>query len=100
MNYKLQLISFLVSFIYGIFFYYTSLLNYKMIKNHSIIIKYIITFVYILNISLIYILIMYKVNFGIIHIYFIIVLFLGFYFGSVYCKKLRKFCKVKKKKLK
>lgn len=100
MNYKLQLISFLVSFLFGIFFYFTSLFNHKIIKKHSIVLQYLITFVYILDISLLYILLMYKVNYGVIHIYFIGMLFLGFAFGFVYCKKLRKFCKVKKNKLK
>lgn len=97
MNYKLQIISFIVSFLFGIFFYLTSLLNYKIIKKHSKVIKYLITFVYIIDISLLYVLLMYKVNYGIIHIYFIIVLFLGFLFGNKYCKYLRKFCKIKKK---
>ncbi len=100
MNYKLQLLSFLVSFLFGIFFYFTSLLNHKIIKKHSIFFKYIITFIYILDISLMYVLLMYKVNYGVIHIYFIGILFLGFYVGWLYCKKFRKFCKVKKKKLK
>lgn len=100
MNYKLQLLSFLVSFLFGIFFYFTSLLNYKIIKKHSVVLQYMITFAYILDISLLYILLMYKVNYGIIHIYFVGMLFLGFVFGWLYCKKLRKFCKIKKKKLK
>lgn len=100
MNYKLQLLSFLVSFLFGIFFYFTSLLNHKIIKKHSIVLQYIITFVYILDISLLYILLMYKVNYGIIHVYFIGMLFLGFVFGWFYCKHLKKFCKIKKNKLK
>lgn len=100
MNYKLQLLSFVVSFLFGIFFYFSSLLNYKIIKNHPIFLQYFVTFIYILVISLVYVLIMYKVNYGVIHIYFIGVLLLGFICGCVYCKKLKKFCKVKKKKLK
>lgn len=100
MNYKLQLLSFLVSFLFGIFFYFTSLLNHKIIKKHSIVLQYMITFIYILDISLLYILLMYKVNYGIIHVYFIGMLFLGFVFGWFYCKHFRKFCKIKKNKLK
>ena len=72
MNYKLQLLSFLVSFLFGIFFYFTSLLNHKMIQNQPIFMKYIVTFLYILVISLLYVLLMYKVNYGIIHIYSIV----------------------------
>lgn len=100
MNYKLQLLSFLVSFLFGIFFYFSSLLNHKLIKKHSMVFRYIITFVYILDISLLYVLLMYKVNYGVIHVYFIGVLFIGFYTGWISCKHFRKFCKVKKKKLK
>ena len=100
MNYKLQLLSFLVSFLFGIFFYFTSLFNHKMISKQPILIKYIITLLYVLVISLLYVLLMYKVNYGVIHIYFLFILFLGFYCGWLYCKKFRNFCKVKKKKLK
>ncbi len=100
MNYKLQLLSFLFSFLFGIFFYFTSLLNYKMIKKHSIFIKYTITFIYIIDIALLYVLLMYKINYGIIHVYFLLLLCCGFLFGWAYCKKLRKICKVIGNKLK
>lgn len=100
MNYKIQLISLLFSFIFGVFFYLSSLLNYKLIKKHHIIVKYLITFVYIIDIALLYVLFMYKINYGIIHIYFIVLLFLGYYFGYFYTRKIRKFCKIKDKKLK
>ncbi len=100
MNYKIQLLSFLVSFLFGIFFYFTSLLNHKMIAKQNSILKYATTLLYIVVISLLYVLLMYKVNYGVIHIYFLIVLFLGFYCGWLYCQKFKKFCKVKKKKLK
>ncbi len=100
MNYKLQLISFLFSFLYGIFFYASSLLHKKIIQKHSWFIQYFITFLYVLMVAILYVLLMYKVNYGVIHIYFILVLFCGFYFGFVYLKKLRKICKVMTKKLK
>ncbi len=100
MNYKIQLISFVFSFLFGLFFYFTSLLNYKLIKKHSAVLKYIITTIYIIDISLIYILLMYKINYGVIHIYFILLLFCGFLVGWLYSKKLRKICKVIAKKLK
>lgn len=100
MNYKLQLISLIFSFIFGVFFYFTSLLNYKFIKKHSVFIQYMITFVYIVDIALLYVLFMYKINYGVIHVYFILLLFCGFLFGWFYSKKLRKICKVMKNKLK
>ncbi len=93
MDYKVQLISFIFSFAYGIFFYYTSLLNYRIIKKYHIIFKYLITFTYILDVSLLYILLMYKVNYGVIHIYFVIVLFIGYFVGYIYKNKWQKLCK-------
>ncbi len=100
MNYKLQLLSLFFSFLFGIFFYFSSLLNYKMIKKHSLFIKYGITFVYIFDIALLYVLLMYKINYGIIHAYFLLLLAGGFLFGWRYCKRFRKICKVLGKKLK
>ncbi len=100
MTTKLQLLSFLVSFLFGIFFYFTSLLNYKLIHKHSVLLKYGITFIYSVILSLLYILIMFKVNYGVIHIYFIGMLFLGFLFAWKYCQKFKKICQVKKNKLK
>ncbi len=100
MNYKIQIISLIFSFFFGIFFYFTSLFNYKFIKKHSIFLKYLVTIVYILDIALLYILFMYKINYGVIHIYFLFMLFLGFLVGCVYSKKLRKLCKVIGNKLK
>jgi hypothetical protein len=100
MDYKVQLISFLFSFLFGIFFYLTSFINYKIVDKYNIIFRYLITLTYILDISLLYILMMYKINYGIIHIYFVIVLFIGYFVGVVYCKKIRKICKIKRKKLK
>ena len=99
MNYKLQIISFIFSFVFGMFFYGTSLLNYKLIKKCSKFMKYFVSVVYVIDISLLYVLFMYKINYGVIHIYFIIVLFLGFYLASIYSKHLRKLCKIKRKKL-
>ncbi len=64
---------------------------------HSIYLKYLISFLYVIVISLLYVLLMYKVNYGVIHVYFIGMILLGFLFGNFYCKHFRKFCKIKKK---
>ena len=81
MDYKVQLISLLISFIFGIAFYFTSLLNYKIIKKYNAIFKYIITFLYMLNISIIYISLLFKINNGNVHPYFILLVLCGFLFG-------------------
>ncbi len=100
MDYKIQIISLLFSFIFGNFFYIVSKLNYKLVWKYPVILRYLITIVFIFDIALLYILAMYHINYGVVHIYFIIMLFLGFFAASLYSKKLRNFCKIKRKKLK
>ena len=100
MNYKIQLISFLFSFIFGGFFYLTSKLNYRLIWKFSVLFRYLITIVYILDIALLYIMFMYRINNGIIHIYFLLMLFFGFFVTGIFSKKLKKICKTKGNKLK
>ena len=99
MDYKIQIISFLFSFIFGVFFYFTSVLNYKFIAKYHVIFRYLISFVYVLDIALLYTLFMFKINYGIIHIYFVLILILGFFCGAIYRKKLKKLCQIKNKKL-
>ena len=100
MDYKIQLLSFLVSFLFGIFFCFTNYGNKKLIYNKKIIFQYIITFLYMINITLIYIVILYKVNIGIFHIYFLIMVFLGYLSGLYLLKKVNKIIEILKQKIK
>ncbi len=82
MDYKIQIISLIYSYSYGIFFYFYSLFNDKfMTKNNVYNISLLLCFI-ILN-SLIYITVLYKINFGVVHIYFFIMIFLGYYFAYI-----------------
>lgn len=79
MSLKLQIISLIVSFIYGIFFSKLLKINYKIIYNNKKSIKIIGTFIFIIVNSLLYFYILLKINNGIIHIY----LFLSLLFGYI-----------------
>ena len=79
MDYKLQLLSFFVSFLFGIFFSFTSRFHYNLVFKLKKILRYLLTFLYILDISLFYILIMYYINHGNVHLYFVFLTFLGYY---------------------
>lgn len=85
MNSYIQVISLLVSFIYGIVFYILSKFNKYIISNKNNIVKLLVTTVYVVDMVIIYIFIMYKINFGNIHPYFIISLILSFVL-SIKCK--------------
>ena len=86
MNSNLQLISFLVSFIYGLIFYFLTILNFYLIKNLKVIIQHILTFVYCLDMTIIYIIIFYHLNRGYFHIYFILMVFVGFICAGIFHK--------------
>lgn len=93
MDYKLQLLSFVVSFIFGIVFYLGNRLNSYLIKNEKEIFKYINTFLFIIDFVLLYIVLIYKVNQGIFHIYFIIIAVLGYILALSQFEKSKKYVK-------
>ena len=78
MDSKLQIITFIFSFIYGFIYYYLVSLNKYLVRNNQRFIKYIDTSLLTLDCVLLYVVLNYKINNGYFHIYFIIILFLGF----------------------
>ncbi len=78
MTCNIQLLSILISFIFGIIFYFITYMNFKLIKNMKVLFQHIITFVYVIDMTIIYILIIYKFNKGYFHLYFITMVLLGF----------------------
>ncbi len=95
----IQIISFLISFIYGIFFYLLSKFNYYILNNKSKIIRLIITTIFIIDIVILYIYIIYKINHGYFHLYFLITLIIGFSISNVYYYKIKDKCKIYVKKI-
>ena len=82
MNSNIQIISFIVSFIYGVIFYFVTNINVYLIKDLKLYLKHILTFIYTLDMAIIYIIILYHLNKGYFHIYFIM--------GYIIDKKLSK----------
>ncbi len=85
MSSSLQLVSFLFSFLFGVVFSFLTSVNNYVLQDKSKIVKCFITGVFVLDIVLLYVYMMYKINMGILHIYFIMVLVLG-YIGAVKCQ--------------
>lgn len=77
----MQLLSFFISFIYGIIFYFLTILNFKLINDLKTFLKHILTFIYVLDIIIIYIIVIYHLNNGYFHIYFLIMVFIGYLVG-------------------
>lgn len=78
MSVKLQLLCFVVSFFYGIFIYLFYKFNLKFIKKANIISKVILHMLITFILVILYINIFYFLNKGIFHIYFIVILLIGF----------------------
>ena len=95
MEETLQLLSFLVSFLYGIFFGIVEVIHYRLTKNYHIIFKYLTTLFFVIDISLGYLLIMYHINQGVFHLYFMFFSFLGFFLSFPLQKYVKKYIKIK-----
>jgi len=93
MEETLQLLSFLVSFLFGFFFHILTQFHFKVSEQYPILLKYLSTFLFILDIVLFYILILYYLNGGVLHTYFLFFVFFGFFlYGSLRkCVKLKDF---------
>lgn len=87
MNSYIQVICLVVSFLYGIFLYFSNHFNYNILKDKNIVVKIFGNILYILNATLLYILFLYKMNYGILHIYFIFFIVLGYVLMSVKKRK-------------
>ena len=75
---RIQIISVVISYLYGIFFSILLNLNSKYIYNTKKIKKYLFNFIFAFDNVLLYFIILRHINDGILHYYFIIALFLGF----------------------
>jgi len=87
MELSIQLQVLTVSFVYGILFSYLLKIQYKFLFESGKFYKILITFLFIFNNWLLYFLILRAINNGIFHIYFLLVLVLGFLLGNHLIKK-------------
>lgn len=78
-----QLLSFFISFLFGFSFHILTNFHFKISETYSTVLKYISTFLFVLDIVLCYVLLMYYLNGGIIHIYFLAFVFFGFFFYDI-----------------
>lgn len=93
-----QLTIICLSYLYGIIFYLLARYNFNLIKNLKALGKYFITLIFIIDIVIFYIYIVYHINRGIFHIYFLLAIFLGYLTMALNCEKVVKFMSKKFKK--
>lgn len=90
MNLKVQLLSLVFSFFYGILFSFLVNVNYQFLFAKKKVFKITMTFLFLLDMALLYFLILRYLNQGIIHIYFFIMIIVGFYITFPFSKRFRK----------
>ncbi len=102
MELEKQLLSLIFSFSYGILVSYIVNILYYYLNNTKLKYKMLLNLLIFVNVFLLYFICLRKINNGIIHVYFIIVLIIGFSLFNKNNYKLRKFLNfnVKKSKIK
>ncbi len=87
MNSYVQLILIIFSFFYGYWLFNFNQFNIRVFKNKNLLIKLVGNMLYINTVTLLYLFVLYKLNSGELHIYFVLLLIIGYVIGSVkYCK--------------
>lgn len=100
MSSYIQLVSLAFSFLYGAFFYLLARFNKYILINKNVFIKFIISFVFVIDAVILYIYLMFKINNGYFHGYFLFMILLGF--ATIYklYYVIENWCKINVKKLK
>ena len=83
-----QILTIVFSFIYGIIFYFLLEINYKYIYYGNKIYRIIVTLLFVLCNTIIYFIMLRKINYGIVHIYFLFCLLTGYILSNFVCKNL------------
>ena len=91
-----QVLSIGFSFIYGVVLSFFYNFNYNLLFNKEKVFKIVFNILFVLDLVLIYFLVIKKINGGIIHPYFYLLIILGFVSCFDVSKKLRKFLKFNK----
>lgn len=101
MSLKLQIFSLIYSFSFGFVFSLFVNLHYNFLFSKKKWFQIFINFVFVIDMSLLYFLVLKIINGGILHFYFYLLIFLGFLLGYARTKKLRlllqKFRRLKRK---
>ena len=90
MNLQLQIITLIASFLYGFFFGLFINVNYKIIYNQKKYIKYIGSALVIIISTLLYFIILQKINYAYFHQYCIIMLTIGYVLYNLIVKHFKK----------
>mgnify|MGYP000088622769 FL=1 len=90
MELSIQLQALTVSFVYGILFSYLIKIQYRYLFESKLYYKILITTLFIFDNCLLYFLILRMINNAMFHIYFLLLIILGYLFGVKLLKTRKK----------
>lgn len=85
-----QIGSMVLSFLFGFFFYYGCKIHFRLISSCKSFVQFVLTLVYMMDTVLFYVCLLYHFNEGIVHIYFILCIFLGYFVAFSLHKNVKK----------
>ena len=89
MNLEVQIQSMIFSFVYGLFFSFLLNLNYRVLFTSKKYIQVIGNLFFIIDNVLLYFILLRYINNGVLHLYFLLLVVLGFFVGNPTTKKIR-----------
>lgn len=90
MSLQIQIFSLIFSFLFGLVFAFFVNLHYDMLFSKNKWFRLFINFIFVIDMALLYFLILKSLNGGVLHLYFFLLIFLGFLLSYVNTKKVRK----------
>lgn len=90
MELSVQIQSFVVSFVFGFLFSYVVNIFYHHLFKGKIWVQIFWNFILVLGSSLLYFYILKAVNHAVIHIYFLMMVLIGYLSGNIFSRKVRK----------
>ena len=80
MKLDIQIYSFIVSFLFGCCFYFFLDIFNHLVYKLKLFFKIFLSFLFILSLSIVYFIILLFINNGVIHIYFLLMILVGYIF--------------------
>lgn len=87
---QVQIFSLIYSLLFGVFFAICVNFHYELLFSKKKWFQILINFVFVIDMALLYFLVLKFLNGGVLHLYFFLLMFLGFLLGFINTKKLRK----------
>ncbi len=86
---KFQIISLIYSFVFGLVFSLLVNLHYEILFSKKKWFRIFMNFLFVVDMALLYFLILKKINGGMIHLYFYLLILMGFFLGYTKTIKVR-----------